>query len=66
MGLYPVDFETALRGSRRVWFVIFQTAIDQAVEDGIPHGNILRLDATMACQEVVSFGDLRLLRYETR
>ncbi len=66
MQLFPVDFDTALNGHSRVWFVIFQTALDQAQEEGHPHGNLSRLDAKLRRGEVASFGDLRIFKYDFR
>ncbi|MEW5720632.1 MAG: hypothetical protein AB1817_18550, partial [Chloroflexota bacterium] len=64
MGLFPVEFDAAVRGHSRVWFVIFQTALDQAAQEGHAHGNLSRLDALMRRGEVMAFGDLRIYRYE--
>ncbi len=66
MGLFPVDFDAAIRGHAPIWFVIFQTALDQATEEGHPHGNLSRLDANLRRGQVVSFGDLRVFEYEAR
>jgi hypothetical protein len=66
MGLLPVDFDAAIRNRNRVWFVIFQTALDQAAEEGHPHGNRSRLDAVMNRHAVTAFGDLRIFLYESR
>ncbi len=66
MNLFPVELDAAMRGRARVWFVIFQTALDQAAEEGHPHGNLSQLDAAMQRRGVTSFGDLRIFLYETR
>lgn len=66
MRLFPVEFDEAIRGHARVWFVIFQTAIDEAAQEGHPHGNLARLDAVMRRGDVVTFGDLRIYRYAVR
>lgn len=66
LGLFPVEFDDALRAHARVWFVIFQTAIDEAAQEGRAHGNLSRLDATMRRGEVTAFGDVRIYRYESR
>lgn len=66
MRLFPTEFDEAIRGRARVWFVIFQTAIDEAVQEGRPHGNLARLDARMRRSDIVAFGDLRIYRYEVR
>ena len=64
MGLFPVEFAAATRGQSRVWFVIFQTAIDEAAHEGHDHANVSRLDAAMRCAQVTAFGDLRIYQYE--
>jgi len=64
--LFPIEFDVAVRGRARVWFVIFQTAIDEAAQEGRAHGNLSRLDALMQRGYVVAFGDVRIYRYETR
>ncbi len=66
MGLFPVEFDAVIQGHRRVWFVIFQTALDQAEEERHPHGNIARLEAKLDRGQVVSFGDLRIIQYVSR
>lgn len=66
MQIAPVDFAESMRNHTRVWFIIFQTAIDEAVAEGHPHGNLSRLDAVMHRREVQTFGDVRIILYETR
>lgn len=66
MNLFPTEFDEAIRGRAHVWFVIFQTAIDEAAQEGRPHGNLSRLDALMQRGDVTIFGDLRIYRYEIR
>ena len=66
MSLFPVEFDAALRGRTRVWFVIFQTALDEAVQEGHAHGNVTRLDALMQRGDIIPFDDLRIYRYEIR
>lgn len=66
MNLFPIDFDDAMRGRARVWFVIFQTAIDEAAQEGRAHGNLSRLDAVMRRGNVAVLGDLRIYRYEVR
>ncbi len=66
LGLFPIEFDVAVRGRTRVWFVIFQTAIDEVAQEGRAHGNLSRLDALMRRGDVVAFGDVRIYRYETR
>lgn len=64
MSLYPVEFTSALKGHDRVWFIIFQTALDQAAEDGHPHGNLSKLASAMHQASVTQLGDLRVFLYE--
>lgn len=66
LGLYPVELENSVRGRARIWFVIFQTALDQAVQEGHLHGNLSRFDGTMRSRSITSFGDLRIYLYEPR
>jgi uncharacterized membrane protein len=66
LGLFPIEFDVAVRGRTRVWFVIFQTAIDEAAQEGRAPGNLSRLDALMRRGDVVAFGDVRIYRYEIR
>jgi mannosyltransferase len=66
MQLFPIEFDVAVRGRTRVWFVIFQTAIDEAAQEGRAPGNLSRLDALMRRGDVVAFGDVRIYRYEMR
>jgi mannosyltransferase len=63
MGLYSEEW-TAVPGHPRIWFIIFQTAIDEAEQAGHPHGNVLRLDAMMQRGKMFSFGDLRIIQYD--
>lgn len=63
IGLMPVDF-TVTQNYARVWFVVFQTALDQAQADGVPHGNLTQFEATMTRRDIYSFGDLRIYLYE--
>ncbi len=64
MEVFPVEWNDALRGHSHIWFVIFQTALDEAEQAGQPHGNLARLDATMRQVSVTAFGDLRIYRYD--
>lgn len=66
MQVSPVDFNVAVQSPARVWFVVFQTALDQAKEEGRAHGNLARFDGLFDCTHVESFGDLRVYRYERR
>jgi mannosyltransferase len=63
MELYPVPFDAAVKGHARVWFVIYQTAITEAVG---AHPNLARLDAQFARAQETEYGDLRIFLYTTR
>ncbi len=63
MELYPLDFEQAVNGKTRVWFVIFQTALDEA---NSAHANVARLDANLQRVQETNYGDLRIFLYATR
>lgn len=66
LNLYATSLETAIEGKSRVWFVIFQIAIDQASETGQWHSNLSRFDAMMNRRQVQECGDLRIILYEAR
>jgi uncharacterized membrane protein len=66
MKLFPVELDEAIEGRARVWFVIFQTAIDEAAQEGRAHGNLAPLDAARRRTQSAAFGDLRILLYESR
>ena len=66
MGIFPVELNAAIQGRTRVWFVIFQTSIDETAAAGHPQGNVAQLDAAMRPVNSASFGDLRIIHYETR
>lgn len=66
MELYPADFDRAVQGRARVWFVIYQTAIDEAVSANTPHGNLAQLDKKFQRIQETAYGDLRILLYTAR
>lgn len=63
MQLFPTDFENALAGKTRVWFVMYQTALDEAREANVPHANLARLDKTFQRVQTNEYGDVRILLY---
>jgi uncharacterized membrane protein len=65
MGLGPTKFEEAVEGSGRVWFVIFQTALDEADAAEVEHPNVARLDGFERAQET-RYGDVVVLLYTVR
>lgn len=66
MGLHPTDFDKAVKGHQRVWFVIFQTAIEEARAAGVPHANMARLDKRFVHGPETSYGDVRVVLYTAR
>lgn len=66
MQLFPTSWETAIGSSPRVWFVIYQTAIDEARAANVPHANLARLESTMQRAQENEYGDVRIFLYTTR
>ena len=66
MNLFPTDLNAVINGRARVWFIIFQTAIDEAEQEGHLPGNLAVLDARMNRMGATRFGDLKVIRYEAR
>lgn len=64
--LYPTEFETAVGGHARVWFLVYRTALDEADEEGVPHGNLARLDGRYQRVQETNYGDLVVVLYSTR
>ncbi len=55
------DLESAVRGARRVWFVIFEQSIQEYQQAGAAtHPHLAWLTARYRLEEQHSFGDLRL------
>ena len=50
MELFPIEFDKAVAGQQRVWFVIYRTAIEEAADAGIPHANLARLDGQISAR----------------
>ncbi len=65
MQLYPSTWE-GVPTDHRVWFVIYQTALDEAEQLEQPHPNLARLDAAMRRVQETAYGDLRILLYTPR
>ncbi len=63
MDLYPVEMDAAARGAARVWFVIFDTALQEARG---AHPNLARLDAQFQRVQEFRYGDLDLFLYAAR
>ena len=65
LGLYATPLEEAVQGQSRVWFVIFQRAIDEYVKTGKSgHPDKLWLDEHYREKERRSFNDLDVYLYE--
>lgn len=63
MDLSPLDMDAALNGKARVWFVIFQTAIDEAQGN---HPNLAQLEARFQRIQELHYGDLDLFLFAAR
>ena len=66
LNLFATPIDAAVAGKSRVWFVIFQEALDQAASEGHTQGNLSQLDAVMQRSEILQIGDLRIYRYDHR
>ncbi len=66
MESYPTEFQNAVGGKTRVWFVIYQTALDEANAANVPHANLARLDDSFQRVQENQYGDVRLFLYTIR
>jgi len=57
------DVAQAVGDSSRVWFVVFQQALDEAQELGMENPNKSWLDAHYDLTDVIAFRDLKILLY---
>ena len=58
------SLETATAGAQRVWFIIFQEALDEAADAGLnKHPDIAWLDGKYQLENVETWGPLRLYIY---
>jgi hypothetical protein len=64
LGMFPVDLERVTGNKSRVWFVIFQRALDEAAAEGHASGNKAWMDAHFTQVALVRFNDLSLYLYE--
>jgi mannosyltransferase len=62
--LAQVDVQHAVDDSRRVWFVVFQRALDEALELGAENPSKAWLDAHYRLADTVVYRDLRVCLYE--
>ena len=64
--LFATTLGDATRHAPRIWFVIFQNAIDEAETEGRAPGNLAWLDQNFRRVSMESFQDVRVILYETR
>lgn len=64
MDLFPTEFDDAVRGRARVWFVIFQTAIDEAAREGRAHANLTWIEQHFRLVSHERFNDLNVYLFE--
>lgn len=62
--LYASSFETVTLGKSRVWFVIFQTAIDEAAREGRAHANLTWMKQQFRLVSHERFNDLNVYLFE--
>ncbi len=62
--IYASTLDTATAGKSRVWFVIFQAALDQAKEEGRAHPNMAWMDAHFKEISLRRFNDLNVYLYQ--
>lgn len=61
--VYPTTLDDVLGRARRVWFVIFQRAIDEAEAEGHPQGNKAWMDGHYRQVSLTRFNDLNVYLY---
>lgn len=64
MQLYPTTLDDATTGKARVWFVIFQRALDEAAAEGRAHGNTSWMNARFNQVALTHFNDLNVYLYQ--
>lgn len=64
LGIFPSTPEDAIASKSRVWFVIFQRAIDEAESAGRPQANKAWLDANFSQVSLKRFNDLNVYLYQ--
>jgi len=58
------DMSTAVGGAKRVWFVVFQRALDEAEALGTVNPNVAWLDAHYRVIDSITYRDLNIFLYE--
>ncbi len=64
LGIHATEFDAATAGAKRVWFVIFQDAIDQAAERGGAHPNLARMEQQWSQVSLDRYNDLNVYLFE--
>ncbi|MCL5959109.1 MAG: hypothetical protein M1358_07270, partial [Chloroflexi bacterium] len=64
LGLFPDDLEQLSRGRKRLYFVVFQKALEEARDLGQPLPDLAWLESRFDTREVVSFGDLEVYIFQ--
>ena len=64
LSISPTALDQVDTKKGRIWFVIFQTALDEAKESGRPAGNKAWLDARFQLASLTRFNDLNVYLYE--
>jgi 4-amino-4-deoxy-L-arabinose transferase-like glycosyltransferase len=64
MQIYPTPLEDATMGKARVWFVIFQRALDEAASENRPHGNYSWMESHFKQISLTRFNDLNVYLYQ--
>ncbi len=62
--LYATDLETATLNKSRVWFLIFQRALDEAREQGHTHANMAWMEQRFRLVSRERFNDLNVYLFE--
>jgi hypothetical protein len=63
LGLPPTSLPDAVAGRQRVWFIIYERAIEEADRTGTPHANKAWLDQRYRGEVHSRFGDLQVWVY---
>ncbi len=64
--LYASALQDATANKSRVWFIIFQEALDQSAQQGRPHPNKAWMDAHFQQISLMQFNDLNVYLYQNK
>ncbi len=64
LGLYATSLDAATANKSRVWFIIFQRAIDEAQSQGLVHPNLAWMQEHFRLVSLDRFNDLDLYSFE--